>query len=282
MTGFINILKPSGMGSTYAVTAVKKKFNLPCGHMGTLDPMASGVLPVGIGKTSRLFPYMLEKTKTYRAKFKFGILTDTLDITGKTEKESDYIPTLSEIEKVLPEFIGEIMQVPPKYSAKCVDGKKGYALARRGVDFELAPKKVLIEKITLLEQTGDTEYEFEIVCGGGTYIRSLARDIGEKCGSLAAMSALTRTQSGIFTLENGVPFEEFKESKEPEKYIIPSDLAVNFPKIVLSEKEAQKILNGVFSDHGYEDGLHRVYNQDKFWGVGESRNGILKIKSYVR
>ena len=123
MTGFINIIKPSGMSSAYAVGAVKKKFNKPCGHMGTLDPMAEGVLPVGIGKASRLFQYLLDKEKTYIARFIFGYTTDTLDITGQTTETTDKIPTLSEIKEVLESFVGEIMQVPPNYSAKCINGK---------------------------------------------------------------------------------------------------------------------------------------------------------------
>ncbi|MBE7087198.1 MAG: tRNA pseudouridine(55) synthase TruB, partial [Clostridiales bacterium] len=133
MKGFINVIKPAGMSSAYAVGAVKKKFNCPCGHMGTLDPMASGVLPVGLGKTSRLFDYLLDKTKTYVATFKFGLTTDTLDSTGSIIDSTDYIPTETEIEEKLKDFIGDIEQVPPKYSAKCIDGKRGYQLARRNI-----------------------------------------------------------------------------------------------------------------------------------------------------
>ncbi len=282
MTGFINIIKPPFIGSTKVVTAVKRKFSVPCGHMGTLDPMASGVLPVGIGKTTRLFPYMLEKEKVYVAEFTFGYLTDTLDVTGTTEKETGVIPTKEQIEKVLPEFVGEIMQIPPKYSAKCVNGKKGYDLARRGIEFELAPKKVNIESITLLEETKKNVFSFEIVCGGGTYIRSIARDLGEKCGSLAVMSALERTKSGAFNMENGVDLEEFVSSSEPEKYIIPADFAVNFDKLILTPYQSKKILDGVYENYGFKDGIYRVYNQTDFWGIGEVNNGILKIKSYVR
>ena len=282
MKGFINLIKPSGMSSAYAVGAVKKKFNTPCGHMGTLDPMASGVLPVGIGKASRLFQYLLDKEKVYVARFKFGYSTDTLDVTGQETARTHLIPTLEQINAVLPSFVGEIDQVPPKYSAKCIDGKRGYQLARRGVEFELPPKKVVILGAKCLGQTEEDEFSFEFRCKGGTYIRSLARDIAFNCGTLGVMSSLDRTACGIFDYSNGVTIEEFKNSEHPEKYIIPAENAVNFEKLVLSAKQAEKILNGVFENYGFNDGTYRVYNQEEFWGVGESLGGVLKIKAYVR
>ena len=282
MKGFINLIKPEGMSSAFAVTQVKKKLNCPCGHMGTLDPLASGVLPVGIAKASRLFDYLLDKTKTYVAEFEFGYETDTLDKTGVVTDVTKALPTEKEIREVLPNFTGQIDQIPPKYSAKCIDGKRGYQLARQGVEFELKPKKVEILSLTLDRQTGENKYEFTISCKGGTYIRSLARDIAYACGSLGTMTKLNRTQSGIFTLENGVTVEEFKNSSNPEKYLIAPDEAVNFPKAILSNEKATKILNGVFENLGYADGLYRVYNEKEFWGIGVSKDGILKIKAYVR
>ena len=282
MTGFINIIKPSGVSSAYAVGGVKKKFNCPCGHMGTLDPMASGVLPVGIGKASRLFQYMLDKDKIYIARFKFGLVTDTLDTTGETLSTTDYIPSEEEIKENLKYFIGEIDQVPPKYSAKCIDGKRGYQLARSGVEFTLSAKKVSVLDFKLISKISNEEYEFEIHCKGGTYIRSLARDLGEKCNSLAIMSALTRAKSGIFTLENGVSVEDLEKVENPMDLLIPADVAVDFPKLILSNENALKILNGVFENHGYKDGTYRVYNENEFWGVGTAKDGVLKINSYVR
>ena len=282
MKGFINLIKPKDMSSAYAVGAVKKKFNLPCGHMGTLDPMADGVLPVGVHKTSRLFNYLLDKKKTYIAEFTFGFSTDTLDITGKVEDQTSHLPTKIDIEKVLPNFIGEIDQIPPKYSAKCIAGKRGYELARKGVDFTLEAKKVSILDVKLLEQTGENSYSFKIDCRGGTYIRSLARDIGEAVGSMGVMSKLTRSASGIFTLENGVSVEEFKASSNPNKYLISPDLAIDFPKVILTNIQATRILNGLFDRYDLQDGLYRVYNENEFWGVGSSKEGVLKIDAYVR
>ncbi len=270
------------MSSAYAVGAVKKKFNVPCGHMGTLDPMASGVLPVGVGKTSRLFQYLLDKNKTYIAKFKFGATTDTLDITGETIDTCSLVPTLEEIRSVLRDFIGEIDQVPPKYSAKCIDGKRGYQLARKGIDFELQAKKVTILDLQCLSQTDTDEYEFKIECKGGTYIRSLARDIALKLNTLGVMSSLVRTKSGVFTSDNGVTVEDFISCKNPEEYLLQPDIAVDYEKIVLTSKQAQKILDGVYEDYGFKDGVYRVYNQDEFWGIGRAKEGKLKIEAYVR
>lgn len=282
MNGFVNLLKPEGMSSAYAVGAVKKKFNLPCGHMGTLDPMASGVLPVGIGKASRLFRYLLDKEKTYIAEFKFGCTTDTLDVTGEIVDTTSFIPDERQIKDVLESFTGEIEQIPPKYSAKCVNGKRGYQLARKGVDFKLEAKTVSVLGIELLQRTGEDSFRFRIDCRGGTYIRSLARDIGAATGSFAVMSSLERTSSGIFNLNNGVSVEEFKACSDPEKYVLPADCAVSFEKLELSDDKAQKILNGVFENYGYCDGVYRVYNGENFWGIGEAENGVLRIKAYVR
>lgn len=270
------------MSSAYAVGGVKKKLNCPCGHMGTLDPMAQGVLPVGVGKASRLFQYLLDKQKTYVARFVFGKTTDTLDVTGNVTATTSVIPNIEDIESVLNKFIGEIDQIPPKYSAKCIDGKRGYQLARKGVEFELEPKKVTILDIRCLAQTAENEFEFEIDCKGGTYIRSLARDIALECGSLGVMSRLDRTKAGIFDYTNGVCIQEFMDCNDVQKYIIPAEQAVNFPKAVLSNKQATRILNGLFDDLGLEDGLYRVYNEQEFWGVGTATNGVLRINAYVR
>ena len=282
MKGFINIYKPAGISSAAVVSAVKKKFHVPCGHMGPLDPMAEGILPVGLYKTTRLFPYLLNKDKRYVARFKFGVTTDTLDITGEVTERTGVVPDERTIISVLPRFIGEIEQIPPKYSAKCVDGKRGYQLARQGVSFELAPKTVTVNDIKLTRKTADDEYEFVIACKGGTYIRSLARDIGVASGTVAVMSALARVKSGAFDESNSVTLDDFRNSDTPEAFIIPPDSVVDFEKLTLTQAQATKILNGVFENYGFKDGIYRVYNEREFWGIGETKEGILKIKAYVR
>jgi tRNA pseudouridine55 synthase len=150
------------------------------------------------------------------------------------------------------------------------------------VDFTLEPKKVTVLNVELLSQTDEDEFEFKIDCKGGTYIRSLARDIAYAVNTVGTMSKLTRTASGVFSMENGVTVEEFMSSDNPQKYILPADMAVDFNKIVLSSAQAQKILDGVYEDYGYLDGTYRVYNQSEFWGVGVAQEGKLRIKAYVR
>ena len=282
MNGFINLYKPSGMSSAYAVGAVKKKFKISCGHMGTLDPMAEGVLPVGIGQASRLFNFFLDKEKEYVAEFKFGVLTDTLDITGQTLKVSEVIPSEDEIKEKLGLFVGEIDQVPPNYSAKCIDGKRGYQLARRGEEFSLPPKKIVINAFEYLGKTDVDTFKFRINCKGGTYIRSLARDLGEKLNTFGTMKSLCRTKSGIFTIDNAVNVEDLKNTIEPEKLLIPSDQTINFEKLVLDSTKAKRLLDGLKDNYPNPDGLYRVYNQSAFWGVGEIKDGVLKMKAYVR
>ena len=282
MKGFININKAEGKSSAQAVALVRKVFGVPSGHMGTLDPMATGVLPVGLGKTTRLFQYLLDKTKTYRARFVFGETTDTLDTTGTVLKTTAFIPSEKDICANLHKFIGAIDQVPPKFSAKCVDGKRGYQLARRGVEFSLPPKRVEILRFSLIRAVSEKEYEFEIECKGGTYIRSLARDLGEISGSLAVMSGLCRTKSGKFTIENSVKAEDLINAENLEKYIIPADFALDYEKLTLNEHQAKKILDGVYEDYGFNDGIYRVYNGEEFWGIGKSKEGRLKIEAYVR
>ena len=161
--GFININKETGKSSAQAVAAVRKKFGVPCGHMGTLDPLATGVLPVGLGKATRLFDYLLDKTKVYRARFLFGVTTDTLDVTGKTENTTDVIPDEEEIRSLLSKFVGKIEQIPPKFSAKCIGGKRGYQLARRGSEFTLPAKTVEILGFSLSGRVSEREYEFMIL-----------------------------------------------------------------------------------------------------------------------
>ncbi len=204
MTGFITVDKAAGVSSACEVNLIKRLSGTPCGHMGTLDPMASGVLPVAIGNAARLFDYFLDKKKTYVANFEFGTDSDTLDTTGNIISANGVVPSADEIMRALPSLCGEVLQIPPKFSAKNINGKRGYQLARAGVEFSLPPKKVNIYSIKLLKQISENTFSFEIECGGGTYIRSIARDLGKKLETCAVMSALVRTKSGCFTLENAV------------------------------------------------------------------------------
>ena len=279
--GFFNIDKPSGLTSSTVVNKCKWLSGVPCGHMGTLDPLASGVLPVGVGNATRLFDYFLEKEKVYVAEFTFGVTSDTLDSTGELEKQG-HIPTEKEITDVLPEFFGEIMQIPPKYSAKNVNGKRGYELARAGVDFELAAKKVRIDGMELLSKTSEDTFRIRIRCGGGTYIRSIARDIAERLQTKAVMSALRREQSGIFTLGDALPYSVFES--EPsldvlQTYLIPTEQVLPFPEYRPQGKTAEMLRNGMTVKEDGADGLYKIYLQDAFYGIVERADGRVKIKT---
>ncbi len=280
--GFFNVDKPSGIVSSAVVNKLKWLTGTPCGHMGTLDPLASGVLPVGVGNATRLFDYFLDKQKTYVAEFTFGVDADTLDSTGALVY-GGRVPSAEEINGVLPTFFGDIMQVPPKYSAKNVNGKRGYELARAGVEFELAAKKVHIYDMTLLGESEDKEntYRLEIRCGGGTYIRSLARDIAAALGTKGIMSSLCRTQSGLFTLENALPFSylEGEPSMEAlEEYLIPTERVLPFSVLTLSEREEEKLYHGQRVRVVVADGLYKIYQAGCFYGVAEVEQGLAKAK----
>lgn len=277
--GFINVDKPSGTGSTNVVGLVKRLTGYPCGHMGTLDPLASGVLPVGIGNATRLFDYFLAKRKVYLAEFTFGVDSDTLDSTGALSP-CGFVPEEEEIAAVLPRFIGEILQVPPRYSAKNVGGRRGYELARRGVEFELPPKQVRVDEIKLLGKAeGKTgAFSFEISCGGGTYIRSLARDIAAALGTKAVMSALRRTQSGYFTIEDSVPLSELTEENVGER-VIPTERVLPFETLVLEGSRAAKIFDGVPTETSFGDGTYKIYREGVFYGVAEVRAHKARIKT---
>lgn len=267
--GFINLNKPSGRSSAAYVGQIKRLTGQPCGHLGTLDPLASGVLPVGIGNANRLFNYFLNKKKEYVAQFTFGETSDTLDSTGVIV-EGGRVPSEEEIAAALPAFIGSIMQIPPKYSAKSVDGRRGYALARAGKEFELPAKQVIVDSFECLGK-GDEEnsFRFKIACGAGTYIRSLARDLGEALGTHALMSALVRTKSGSFLLENAVSADELTEDNV-ESFILPTQKAVDLP--ALTVKENDKIFTGVKTDVSAADGEYLLYRGEEFYGLASVKN----------
>ena len=277
--GFINIDKKTAVTSSSVVNKIKWLSGVPCGHMGTLDPLASGVLPVGVGNATRLFDYFLEKQKTYIAEFTFGETSDTLDSTGEIVK-GGHIPTEKEILDVLPKFIGWLDQIPPKYSAKNVNGKRGYDLARAGVEFELPPKRIVVHGIELLGKSTEKEnaYNLKITCGGGTYIRSLARDIASSCGTLGLMSGLRRTQSGIFTLDNAMDLEDLTE-ENIAKAVIPTQDVLPFPVLELTSKRAYKIFDGMQIETDEKDGLYKFYKEELFYGIAEVKDGKAKIKT---
>ncbi len=273
MTGFLNIFKPCGMSSAAVVNRVKRLTKTPCGHMGTLDPLAEGVLPVGVGNATRLFDYFLQKTKRYTARFRFGATTDTLDAEGEV-RVGGSVPSAAAIEKALCAFLGEIDQIPPRYSAVSVDGRRGYDLARKGVEFSLAPKRVRVDAFTLIGQTAPDEYAFTIVCGAGTYIRALARDLAAALGTAAYMTYLRRDESGVFTAKTAVPLEALTPENVAD-YLIPTDMVLPFP--VLSCQDA-RIFQGVKVAADAADGQYKLYRDGVFYGLARVEAGFARAE----
>lgn len=277
MTGFINIDKAQGVSSAKEVSAVKRLVRVPCGHMGTLDPMASGVLPVGIGNACRLFDYFLDKRKTYLATFRFGVDYDTLDTTGTLISGGGTVPDEDDIVAALPSLCGEIMQVPPAYSAKNIGGKRGYQLARAGVEFELPPKKVTVYSVKLVKRCQADSFVFRIECGGGTYVRSIARDLAAALGTKAAMSALVREASGIFDLSRSVKSCELTADNIID-YIIPTDSVLPFDSVHPVGDDAKKLFNGLSVKAEMPDGKYKIYSENgDFYGLAAAECGRLRV-----
>ena len=279
MTGFIVVNKAAGVSSAREVNVIKRLTNTPCGHMGTLDPMATGVLPVAIGNAARLFDYFLTKRKTYKAVFKFGADSDTLDTTGEVIENAGSIPSYEQISKALQEFVGGYYQVPPKYSAKSIGGRRAYELAREGADFEIPHKWVNIYSIKLLPQENAEYCGFEIECGGGTYIRAIARDLGAKLGTCAIMSSLERTKSGIFAIENSVKTEDLT-IENIGGHIIPTEKVLPFKCIIPTVSEDKKLFNGLSVYSAEPDGIYKIKRADgSFYGLAEVKSNNLKVRT---
>ena len=267
------------MSSAAAVSKVKRIVGISCGHMGTLDPLASGVLPVAFGNASRLFNYLLDKKKTYRAVFRFGIDTDTLDSTGTILHEGGYIPDFAEIKDSLRFFVGKIEQVPPAFSAKSIGGVRAYHLARQGKEVALTAKRVSIYSIQLTARLSENEFEFLIVCGGGTYIRSLARDIAAKCNTCAVMTALVRERSGVFDLKDSVSPEMLMLNAENwQDFAVPPDAVFDMPAVDVSDRDAVKLRNGLKTACSYADGEYKLYLNGEFYGIAQADAGLLRAK----
>ena len=220
MIGVLNINKPRGVSSSFVVVKLKKLLNTKkVGHMGTLDPLAQGVLPICVGRATKLFDYFLKKQKTYIATFEFGYQTSTLDLEGEVEEKTQVLPTKEQLISATQKMVGKSLQLPPKYSSKKVAGKKACDLIRSGKQVELKPCEIEIFDFKLLSEVAPNTYEFEITCSAGTYIRSIARDLALQVCSLATMTKLVRTKSGSFSLDNALDFEKLEEINLKEKLI---------------------------------------------------------------
>ncbi|WP_432665007.1 tRNA pseudouridine(55) synthase TruB [Wukongibacter baidiensis] len=294
MKGILNILKPPNMTSHDIVSVVRKKINLKkVGHTGTLDPMAVGVLPVCIGKATKIIEYLQHDTKVYRAELTLGRATDTQDRWGNIISESPVNVTEDDIIEVFNNFKGEQFQIPPMYSALKHKGKKLYELAREGKEIEREARKITIFYLNILKIV-DNRVLFDVKCSKGTYIRTLCHDIGQALGPGAHMSFLERLESGVFKLENTITVEELNEAdidRIENKYLYNIDYPLQFmPRVNVRPYALKFILNGVtLKENGFEvsdqiqDGdIVRLYVDDKFIALGiyynEAGMSFIKMK----
>jgi tRNA pseudouridine55 synthase len=288
-SGWIILDKDSGLfsrtaGGKIARMIGTKKF----GHIGTLDPMASGVLPIAIGDATKMIPFVEEispNVKEYLFSLQFGFETDTLDITGREIARNDIVPSESDVLGVLPKLIGKISQVPPQYSAVHVDGKRAYDAARQGRAVEIPPRDVNIYD---LEFCGiqDKSWHFRVRCSRGTYVRSIARDIAKLCGTIATVDMIRRTQSGGFDIKSAVKLDFlenlFNNSASIDENLMPVDFGLgDIPVLNLSDKDAEFYKNGGFITIAADNGLYRVYDNDLFIGIGVVYDGKLRPKRTI-
>lgn len=290
MQGLILVNKPKGITSFKAVATIKRLANEKrVGHTGTLDPIATGVLPIFIGRATALSGLLLDADKCYTATVKLGITTDTLDITGEVLKTATPNVSLDELNSVINSFLGESEQTPPMYSAIKKDGVRLYELARKGEEVEVEKRKIIIHKIDLLNFCGD-EFSFTVTCSKGTYIRSLVRDIGEKLGCGATMTELTRNATSGFDLSECVSLEDLT-AENIENYILPEEKAVLYLREVnVTEKQAVRFSNGGKLDFKrlkvsclLENELVRIKYQGLLIGLGiaETEKEEIAIKCII-
>ncbi len=280
MTGFVFLDKGEGMTSFFAASRLRKIFGTKkIGHTGTLDPMATGVLPIAIGGATRFIELIPDHDKAYTAVFRLGVTTDTLDITGEVLSECEVTATKKDVEEVLDRFRGEISQLPPMYSAIKKDGVRLYELARQGIEVEREERQITVYSLLLTGCDEEkNEYEITVECSKGTYIRSLISDIGEALGCGATMTCLRRTKANAVTIDRCYTVDELCEMKENgtlTEAIEAVDRFVSYDKIKVSEAQAKRFSNGGALDCNRfggkkEPGLYCVYSPDnRFLGVGE-------------
>lgn len=290
MQGLILVNKPSGITSFSAVNKMKwLAQEKRVGHTGTLDPLATGLLPIFIGKATALAGIVLDAEKGYIATAKLGLTTDTCDVTGEVLTESEVKVTEEELSAVLERFRGKIMQTPPIYSALKKDGVRLYELARKGERVDIPPREVEIIRLELLEFSGDT-FKIAVECSKGTYIRSLCRDIGEALSCGATMTALHRTTTGGFDVCDAVELDALTRENLAE-YILPEETALlSLREVKVTEKQGVRFGNGGqlayerLKNASFEDGeLLRIKFNDKFLGVGiaDNQNRQIAIKCVI-
>lgn len=290
MNGFLCVLKPPGMTSSDVVVTVRRRMQNKekVGHAGTLDPEACGVLPIMVGKASRLFDYLVDKEKSYIAQFKPGYSTDTQDAQGDIVAGIGQRVTRAQLEAVLPQFMGDIMQVPPMYSALKRDGKKLYELARAGITVDVPARKAEIFDIHVNEELSDGSFLLHVRCGRGTYIRTLCHDVGKALGCEAHMGYLLRTHTGVFTLEDAHTVEAImNDAIKP--LLMPMDAPLlHLPRVEVDAAAEHLVINGnriplraLQGDMQCEEQPLRVYLKNQFAGIGHITQEMLKFDAML-
>lgn len=289
-TGVICLNKSENISSFLAVKKLSRLLGIKkAGHTGTLDPMATGVLVIMLGSCTRFIDFLPESDKSYRANVLLGKKTDTLDITGTVLEEKDVNVTEDEIKKICESFLGETMQIPPMYSAIQKDGVRLYELARKGIEVEREARKINIKNLSVRNFDG-TSFTLDVTCSAGTYIRSLAFDIGEKLSTGACLTSLQRTKANGFSIDCSLTLEEAEEHikiGDIDKFILPiEDALAVYEPVTVSAPQSVRFRNGgelSFEriNKNFENGLYRVFSPDNtFLGLGEAdtENKILKPK----
>ena len=283
MNGIVIVDKPQGWTSQDVTARLRRVFNTRrIGHGGTLDPMATGVLPVFVGRATRGVEFFEHAEKTYETVLRLGITTDTEDISGTVLTEQDAFATGEQLEEVLANFRGEILQIPPMYSALKVGGQKLVDLARKGKEVERQPRPITIHELRLLGMDADGIH-LRVRCSKGTYIRTLCKDIGEALGCGGCMAALRRVQAGEYTIDEAVPLQTLLETEDPEPYLRPVDTMFRqYDAITLTEKQELRCRNGNSFSITLPDGTYRAYGKTgEFLALSKVDGGIMStIKSF--
>ena len=283
MNGIVIVDKPQEWTSQDVTARLRRVFNpRRIGHGGTLDPMATGVLPVFVGRGTRGVEFFEHAEKTYETVLRLGLTTDTEDVWGETMEERPVDFTAEKLEEVLESFRGEILQVPPMYSALKVNGQKLCDLARKGKEVERQPRPITIHELTLLEVTENT-LRLRVRCSKGTYIRTLCKDIGDALGCGGCMESLRRTAAGAYTIEEAVPLMQLVESCDPESFLRPVDtMFASYPSVTLTEKQTLRCRNGNSFTIDLPDGTYRSYSESgEFLALSKAEAGTIStIKSF--
>ena len=281
MIGFYNIIKPTGSSSAHVVSKVRRVTKQKrVGHLGTLDPAASGVLTVAVGKATRFFDYFLNKDKQYYAIAEFGVKTDTLDSDGEVLINCPTKINKKAILDKLKSFTGEVEQVPPIYSAININGKRAYEIARSGKDVQMPMRKVQIHSFKLVEQIDDNKFAFRVKCSSGTYIRSLLYDLALSLGTVANIPVIIREESGQFNINDAVTLEDIE--CDYENNLIPIENVFHYLKRVeINEKQYKKVINGVSAENIYslnENEEFLGYINNKIFGLFVCNNNMISCK----